>query len=149
MMSLGTREEDQPYNIVLIQQTFYGDRNPQFIFEVRKYVQEASGYMGNPFLHTLKIYTKMKYQQAKNALKSYYSFLEGIFRQASPSQVVVQEVEIRTNYIDEVVCYSSGTVTFNASKGDPLAHNHIQRVVIYKGAKVNRVDFSDEIESHF
>mmetsp|Transcript_15612 Transcript_15612/g.26376 ORF Transcript_15612/g.26376 Transcript_15612/m.26376 type:complete len:85 (+) Transcript_15612:402-656(+) len=54
-------------------------------------------------------------------------------------------VEIDTNYIDQVICYTEGVTIWNATKGDPFTHNHIKNITVYKGAIVKKVAFDDAL----
>ena len=65
------------------------------------------------------------------------------------SNTEIKTVEMHTDYIDEVFCYTDSTTNWDATKGNPFVKNHIQHIHTYKGAKVNFINFTTELHEQY
>mmetsp|Transcript_8617 Transcript_8617/g.14569 ORF Transcript_8617/g.14569 Transcript_8617/m.14569 type:complete len:99 (-) Transcript_8617:42-338(-) len=60
---------------------------------------------------------------------------------SSDQSSTTEIIQINRNIINEVICYSGSTTNWFAQNGNPILHNGIKKIIIYKGATINKIDF--------
>ena len=72
--------------------------------------------------------------------------VEYMFKPAPPKPKIVQ---VNSNYIDLVTCYSDSVTNWDATNGNPFNNNHIKKIIVYNGAKVNFIKFTPELTAQY
>ena len=119
-------------------QIFYGKGLPCYTFLYPQSTTEKAVMLASPIIYVG--YKSVKEYGGKiiDSVVSWFS--------SSPEP---KSVESHTNYIDEVYCYTDSTTNWDATKGNPFENNHIQKIVVYRGAKVNFINFTPQLHAQY
>ena len=120
-----------------IEQFFFGDRKPVYSFLYPQSTNQKILMLASPVVY-------VAYKSVREFGGAIYDTVAGWFS-SQPSA----SIESHTNYIDEVYCYTDSTTNWDATKGNPFDHNHIQKIVVYRGAKVNFINFTPALHAQY